>query len=187
VSNAANVPPNGREGSILALIVQRSTIELFAAYGVAVAPVRSIPVSAERPFARPPEHLVGMVEVAAPDRRGVLTISTSPATLARMRPIASDPRAQLDWMRELTNQLAGRIKSKFARYQLVLQMSLPSALSSSAMDRNQFMRVRAADLVFVFHTLRDEILLTLSGGFDGTGLSLQSDAPVADEGDVILF
>ncbi len=184
---ASHVPAKGRETAIARLIVQRSTIELFDAYTVAVAPMPAEAVGG-RPVSRPNDHLVGMVQVVAPQRRGVLTLSTSPATLVRTRPTASDARSQLDWMRELTNQLAGRVKSKFARYQLPLQMSLPSALSSAMLDRNQVVSsAKGTDLVFVFHALRDVVLVTLTGGFDDTGLALIADATVAEEGDVILF
>jgi hypothetical protein len=184
--NASNSPPplRGADRTIVSLIVQRSTIELFAAYNVAVAPV-PIAVPASPPIVRPTDHLVGMVQVTGSDRRGRLTMSTSPVTLARTRQTGPDIRAQLDWMRELTNQFAGRVKSKFARYGLPLQAGLPTALSSSAMARNQM--IDGADLVLLFDALRDQILCTLSGGFDDTGLSLQSEAAVADEGQVILF
>jgi hypothetical protein len=184
--NASNSPPppRGADRTIVSLIVQRSTIELFGAYNVAVAPV---PIASAdlRPDLRPTDHLVGMVQVTGTDRRGLLTMSTSPVTLARTRQLGPDIRAQLDWMRELTNQLAGRIKSKFARYRLPLQMGLPTALSSSAMDRNHL--IHPTDLVLLFHTLRDQIVCTLSGGFDDTGLTLLSEPAVADEGEVILF
>jgi hypothetical protein len=175
-------PPRGADRTIVSLIVQRSTIELFAAYNVAVAPVLIV-----GPIVRPTDHLVGMVQVTASDRRGRLTMSTSPVTLSRTRSRQTSPdlHAQLDWMRELTNQLAGRVKSRFARYGLPLQTGLPTALSSSAMARNSV--PHGADLVLLFHTLRDQILCTLSGGFDGTGLALQSEAAVADEGQVIIF
>jgi hypothetical protein len=183
----SHVRAKGRETAIARLLVQRSTIELFDAYAVAIAPM-PVEAAGGRPFVRPNDHLMGTVQVVAPGRRGVLTFSTSPAILVRTRPAVSDPHGQLDWMRELTNQLAGRIKSKFARYQLSLQMSLPSALSSTMLERNQVVSpARGTDLAFVFHAIRDVVLVTLTGGFDDTGLALMTDAPVADEGDVILF
>jgi hypothetical protein len=167
----------------VALILQRSTIELLAAYDVAVAPV---PLEGPlRPATRPVDHLVGMVQVSDSRRRGTLTLSTSPLTLARTRQVATDLREQLDWMRELTNQFASRAKSKFARYNLPLQVGLPSALSSSAMDRSQVMQ--QAEIVLVFHALRDEVLCTLSGGFDDSGLALLSDPSSVAAGETILF
>jgi hypothetical protein len=168
----------------VSLILQRSIIELFSAYGVVVAPARPDDPSSH-PKVRPLDHLVGMVQVTSPARRGMLTMSTSPATLTRTRHGGTDMLSQLDWMREMTNQFAGRVKAKFTRYGLTLQTGLPMALSSSAMDRNHV--IQGSDLVLVFTTLKDQILATLSGGFDDGGLALKGDKSVAGEGEVILF
>ena len=181
--SGSNRPPPA--SAIVSLILQRSIIELFAAYGVAVAPARPED-PASHPKVRPLDHLVGMVQVtAAPSRRGMLTMSTSPATLTRTRHGGNDMLGQLDWMRELTNQFAGRAKAKFSRYGLTLQTGLPMALSSSAMDRNHM--IQRTDLILVFTTLKDQIIATLSGGFDDGGLALKGDKSVANEGEVILF
>jgi hypothetical protein len=77
------------------------------------------------------------------------------------------------------------VKAKFSRYGLTLQSGLPMALSSSAMDRNHV--IQRSDLVLVFTTLKDQILATLSGGFDDGGLALKGDKSTANEGEVILF
>jgi hypothetical protein len=180
--SGSNRPPPG--AAIVALILQRSILELFAAYGVVVAPVPPED-AASHPKVRPLDHLVGMVQITGPSRRGMLTMSTSPATLTRTRQGGNDMLGQLDWMRELTNQFAGRVKAKFSRYGLTLQSGLPMALSSSAMDRNHV--IQRTDLVLVFTTLKDQILATLSGGFDDGGLALKGDKSVANEGEVILF
>jgi hypothetical protein len=181
--NASSKPRRGAERAIVALVLQRSLIELFAAYNVAVAPV-SLGAGSHR-ATRPTDHLVGMVRVLSPTRRGLLTLSTSLKTLTMTHQGEPEMGAQLDWIRELTNQFAGRVKSKFARYSTLLQVGLPTALSSSAMDRNHV--VEQADLILTFHTLRDHILCTLSGGFDDTGLVPQGEDVVASEGQVILF
>jgi hypothetical protein len=177
-------PPRDVDRAIVRLIVQRSVIELFAAYNVTVAPVPTLE-GASSPVGRPVDHLVGMASLHGGKRRGLVTMSTSPAMLVRTGQIADDMRAQLDWMRELTNQLAGRIKNKFARYGFVLDGGMPAAVSSTARDRN--LAIHRADLVLLFRTLRDQVLCTLSGGFDDTGLALQGEPVVADEGEMILF
>jgi hypothetical protein len=174
------VPTPTPARAVVALIVQRSTIELFAAYGVAVAPTC---VSSMQPVKKRPDHIVGTVLVSGPGRRGVLAISTSSATLMRMKPTAGDAPSVQDWMRELTNQLAGRIKNRFGRYKLVMQVSLPTALSSTVMDDLG----NKSGLVYVFHTTKDEVRVTLTGGFEGASLVLQGEGAGAEEGDVILF
>jgi hypothetical protein len=168
--------------ALVALIIQRSTIELFAAYGVAIAPVD---LSRGKDPERQADHLAGAVQLSAQGRRGVLTLSSSNATLKRVKPTLDDPLSFQDWMREMTNQLAGRIKNKFARYQFHLQVGLPTALKSSVIDQSP--DPRAPALIFAFHTLRDDVFVTLTGGFDEAGLILQGEIPVPEEGDVILF
>jgi hypothetical protein len=182
MSAQSNKSEGTRSRSIVSLIAQRSCIELFAAYGVAVAPVPQLP---GRPVERPGDHLVGMVQVSAPNRRGIIQISASPATLVRMKPGTKDTRSQLDWMRELANQVSGRIKNKLTRYQLCIQVGLPTATTSTSTNGNQIMK--DTDLLFVFHTLREKVLLGITGGFDDTGLVLQADAPPVTEGEILLF
>ncbi len=127
-----------------------------------------------------------MAPVTGVNRRGAVTMSASPEILARTgQPSSANTRAQLDCMRELTNQLAGRMKNKFARYGLILQVGMPVALSSTATERN--LVLHRADLVLLFRALHDQILCTLSGGFDDTGLTIQGNAVVAEEGETILF
>jgi hypothetical protein len=177
--------PSGHQVSsiraLVALIIQRSTIELFNAYGVAVAPVD---LSRRKDVVRPGDHLAGAVHLSAQGRRGVLSLSCSNATLKRVKPTLDDPLSFQDWMREMTNQLAGRIKNKFARYQFNLQVGLPTALKSGVIDQGD---PKAPALRYVFHTLRDDVFVTLTGGFDDAGLILQGEVPVPEEGDVILF
>ncbi len=180
-TRSSTFPGTGAHRSIVAVIVQRSTVDLFAAHGVTVAPVG---LPAGRPWTRPADHLVGIIQVTAPKRRGILTISTSGALLTKMKPSVVDRAAQEDWVREVVNQLGGRIRNKLARYKLHLQLSLPTSLKGAAADNKI---TGGAALEFLFHTLRDEIHVTLTGGFDDVGLVVQGDLGMADEGDVVLF
>jgi hypothetical protein len=180
-----NAPAGHQVGTmraLVSLIIQRSAIELFAAYGVAVAPVD---LSRRKDLLRPADHLAGAVHMAAQGRRGVLTLSSSNATLKRVKPSLDDPLSFQDWMREMTNQLAGRIKNKFARYQFNIQVGLPTALKSGVIDQSP--EAKAPGLVYVFHTLRDDVFVTLTGGFEEAVLVLKGEVPVPEEGDVILF
>src|SRR5262249_21624387 len=131
----------------------------FAAYGVVAAPAS---LTGGRSLIRAPDHLVGMVHITAPGpRRGVLMLSTSNATLSKMKGSPSDPLSLQDWMRELTNQLAGRIRNRFARYQVPLQLGLPTALNGSVMEKDP--DSKGLGLVCVFHTTRDKIHVILTG------------------------
>jgi hypothetical protein len=180
--NSSTTPPPANPRAVIGLIVQRSTIELFDAYGVAVAPI--IEASPRVPSASR-DQLLGTVQLSTEGLRGLLKLSCAGATLARMKPSADLPHGLQDWMRELTNQLAGRIKNRFSRYRVQVQVGLPSATPAVT---NEVSREPTRDtLVYVFRTLRDDVVVSLSGGFDNANFDLQGGLNPAEEGDIILF
>src|SRR5258705_2070077 len=82
-----------------------------------------------------------------------------------MKPGVHGPFGLQDWMREVTNQLAGRIKNRFSRYRLVVQVGLPSATTVGFGEAAP--EAQRDALVYVFRTLKDDVLVTLSGGVHG--------------------
>src|SRR5690349_12994113 len=168
--------------AIIGLIIQRSTIELFNAYGVAVAPADDAGARSSRP---PRDRLIGSVQLTSETRRGILSLSCSDVTLGRMKPGIDGVFGLQDWMREVTNQLAGRIKNRFGRYRVMVQVGLPSAsvvgFGDAPVDGQR------DTLVFLFRTLTDDVKVTLGGGFDGANFDLKGGPSPAEEGDIILF
>src|SRR6266850_486000 len=65
------------------------------------------------------------------NRQGLLALACSSPTLTRTKPSVDDSPALQDWLRELTNQLAGRIKNRFGRYRVPLHVGLPSATTGA--------------------------------------------------------
>lgn len=179
--NSTNPPPLSPR-AVIGLIVQRSTIELFDAYGVAVAPVIDPP--ARLPHASR-DQLLGTVQLSTEGLRGQLKLACAGATLARMKPSADLPNGLQDWMRELTNQLAGRIKNRFSRYRVQVQVGLPSATPGATNEASA--EPLRDTLVYVFRTLRDDVIVSLSGGFDNANFDLKGGLNPAEEGDIILF
>jgi hypothetical protein len=160
------------------LIIQRSTIELFESYGVAVAPAESSEVPQKQ------TDFVGSVQLAGSAIRGILAVGASTATLTRTLPRTGQPQALQDWVRELTNQLAGRVRNRFARYQLTIQVSLPS---SKHPQSEAAPKPKNTELVYVFRTLREDVVVKLSGDFDEASLVFSANAGIAEEGEIILF
>jgi hypothetical protein len=169
----------------IVLIVQRSTIELFEAYGVAVAPAGP---ALALPLDLPSNHLVGRVGISVATRRGRITLSTSEATLARTRRNADESSA-LDWLRELTNQLGGRIANRFARYKLPMSTGLPTTFQDKVSKEDAEREDKGVPTLFLaFRVLRDTVHVTLTGRFESDELSLQPEPlAVTNEGDIILF
>src|SRR5882724_4610876 len=167
---------------IIDLILQRSTIELFEAYGVAVAPIAGS--KRERQHTIPPSHLIGTMHLSAASYHGELLLAVAPATLERTQSGARGSRDMDDWVLELSNQLAGRIKNRLVRYRVSVQVSFTPTAKESAGDVSL---AGLPVLEYVFRTLKDDLYVTLSRGFELARPTMDCEPNVADEGDVILF
>lgn len=187
----------------LDIIVQTSTVELFESYGVAVAPV-STPPGALRLSSRsgasslissPPDGLsqsagdtgaVALIEFNGKDLDGILSLSMSLGIAeATGRPVGGDAFQVVDWVRELTNQLMGRIKSRLARVGVVITASIPVSTPSATMRRR---RANDGDkLKYDFRALRGRVSVSLAGRLSGISVDYAKALSTPDEGDVILF
>lgn len=168
--------------NLIDAIVQGATVDLFRTYGVAVAPV---PRRVLRPTSVP-EGYCGMISFTGQGFTGTLTLSVPTPILGLTKAGAQLPLHERDWIRELANQLMGRIKTRLLQLQVALRIGLPST-----MDRRMVERRHAATtgslLVFEFRTIRDEVTVTLEGTFDEWGFKYSGNANPGSEGDVIIF
>ena len=90
-----------------------------------------------------------------------------------------------DLLRELTNQLAGRVKNRLLNFALMLSIGVPSVLSGQALERQR--PRRDTEVVYLFRTLRGEIVVTLDIHIDPGALDYSGTSRVAKEGDFIAF
>jgi hypothetical protein len=102
-------------------VVQTSTVELFAAYSVAVAPVYQ---SGGRRVACPAVGTVAVIGFDAPGFAGRLCIHVADPVLLKMCTGTTEGHSVRDWCRELANQLLGRIKNRLVRFQVTLRIRL---------------------------------------------------------------
>jgi hypothetical protein len=164
-------------------ILQSSAVELFHSQGVAVAPLRPVPLGAQQRF----YDWVGLIHFEAANLSGVLTVST-PVAIWSSRATAgspSDSEPQADWHRELANQLMGRIKNRLLKFQLVMRPRLPSALSGAALELHR--KRSASDILYRFRALRGDILVVVDAPLERAILAYSGDAQIAREGELILF
>jgi hypothetical protein len=164
---------------IIDLVIHSTAVELLASFGVAAAPTPTFPNAAARAL----HELVGSIPFNAPGFRGTLLLSVSNATLASMR-AGSEPHVLREFIRELTNQLMGRIKNRFLRYQLSLTLGLPSALSSHAVTSR---RPSVKEYAYTFRTLTGDVVVLFCADFEDAKLSFSSATVAMEEGDVVLF
>lgn len=116
---------------------------------------------------------------------GTITLSVPLAIFAGSQRDGGRRPSGADWIRELTNQLMGRIKKRLTQLQVVLQTSLPWVPSPEALQRWQ-MGSQAAS-VYEFRTLRGEIVVLVDGNINYSALAYTGAMELANEGDIILF
>lgn len=162
-------------------LVQASLVELFQAYGIAVAP---LPKSARERHATLPDVSAMIGFSCDPRRTGRLTLSLSSAVLGLMKGDVQGFR-QGDWARELTNQLMGRIKNRMLQFSIRLQAGLPSNLESKLLETQ--LQSSSTMQAYAGRTLRGEVVVTLEGMPNEAELTYVGPGRAASEGDTILF
>jgi hypothetical protein len=174
-------PRTCARGAIDAL-TQASIVELFAAHGIALAP---LPRSAGPTISAIPDASVAVRfnVVGATRQAGRLTLSLPMSLLEQMR--AGDATSvRLDWARELANQLTGRIKNRLLPFGVRIDVGSPSPLESQQLKEqlNKLDNLR----VYLGRTLRGQVLATLHGLPDDSSLKyVEVSSP--EEGTLILF
>lgn len=167
---------------LLDALVQSSTVELFQSRGIAVAP---LPSSVGNPHQATYFSLAGVVSLTAPKATGSISLSWSDPVFSLFTPpMPASTLGARDLLRELTNQLAGRVKNRLLNFALMLTIGVPNVLSGQALDRQ---RPRQSEVVYLFRTLRGEIVVTLDLQLEPDTLSYSGTSRVAKEGDFIAF
>jgi hypothetical protein len=187
-NSQAEPPSSTRSASaairpLLDALLQSSTVELFQSRGIAVAP---LPSSVGNPHQATYFNLAGMVSLSSAKAHGSLSLSWGDAVFSLFTPpVLASSRAGRDLLRELTNQLAGRIKNRLLNFALMLNIGVPTVLSGQAFEQQR--PRRDTDVVYLFRTLRGEIVVTMDLQIDPDGLSYAGTNRVAKEGDFIAF
>lgn len=168
---------------LLDALVQSSTVELFQSRGIAVAP---LPSSVGNPHQPTYFSLAGVVALSAPKANGSLSLSwADPVFSLFTPPMPASTLGARDLLRELTNQLAGRVKNRLLNFALMLTIGVPSVLSGQALERQR--PRRDTEVLYLFRTLRGEIVVTLDLPIDPEALNYSGTSRVAKEGDFIAF
>lgn len=165
-------------------ILQSSAVELFHTQGIAVAPLVPLAVGTQQRF----YDWVGLIGFDTEMLSGTLTVSVPPAILQSRDPAPSagaEVSWQADWVRELANQLLGRVKNRLSKFQVVLRTRLPTSMSGSALELHR--RRTPSEMLYRFRALRGDILVVVDAPLQKAILVYSAALQVAKEGDVILF
>jgi hypothetical protein len=165
-------------------LVQGSLVDLFQAYGVAIAPM---PRSGREATAKFPDISVGIgfTREAATRKAGRLTLSLPTDVLGLMKAEGGTPLRQADWAREITNQLLGRVKNRLLQFSIKLQAGLPQALDPKLLQEQ--IQTSTSLLAYAGRTLRGNVVVTLEGMPAESELVYVGPGIVAQEGDTLFF
>lgn len=159
-------------------LVQGSMVELLAAYGVAVAPL--LRAALDRTPAVP--DVCGGAVFSSRGKPGRVTLSI-PTEVVELMKGATGLKA--DWVRELANQLAGRIKNRLLQFGVRLEVGAPTIIDPNVLTRQI---ASTPDMrIYGGRTLRGLVLVTLEGVPPDSELQYVGRVPGASEGDTILF
>jgi hypothetical protein len=164
-------------------VVQSALVELFAAYRLAVAPLPRLALE-RAPTPAEVSATAGFGRGAGDTSTGRLTLSVPTAVLELMRQ-GAESSLKTDWVRELTNQLVGRIKNRLLQFDVRLQVGILSAIDSQIVARR--LETSSSLRVYPGRTLRGDVLVTVEGLPDDADLRYVGPTQAASEGDIILF
>ena len=173
------LPQDGR--ALLDTMIQSSTVDLFHAAGIAVAPIASTRADPTSITARALMSSISFSGTGLAGSLGML-VPTGVFELVKQDPIR--PFTGIAWVQDSVNQLLGRIKARLLQFQVTIQMGLPISLDEKGLKQMVTQGVLAT---YRFRTLRGEIAVTLSGKIDYGKLNYSNQTSFANEGDIIIF
>ena len=132
---------------------------------------------------RPEIELTGVVGLSDTEISGSVTLSTCQATACRMA--ETSPFASADWLGELCNQLAGRLKNKLLAYDLSPSLSTPAVICGKHLRLNSLARhTYIFKIESELGVIESQLLLDTVEGLE---LTLNPEAISAIEGSLQLF
>src|SRR6478736_868109 len=180
--------PSAVPRGLMDTIVQGALVELFQSCWVAVAPQprgRMDVSQLKIPEVSAAISFTLAQSVKATPCAGRMALSLPEALFSIMRAETTRRPRQLDWVRELANQLAARIKHRLLPFGAAMQPLLPSLITRESMEglRHRFPSMR----IYLGRTLRGDVLVTLDGSIDESRLVYSGPADIGNAGDVIIF
>jgi CheY-specific phosphatase CheX len=174
--------------SILSSLLAEACVELFSSYEVALTHQEQLTDSNEANF-----NLIALIGLSEEFFRASLTICASPKLLKTSFPASEEEISQVDiqdWLGELANQLAGRIKNKVLRYGRKLDLGIPISIQgthlkvdlpkSSIISKHQFISEHKELVELSLSTLIDDKFIL-------TTPEETNDEEILGEGEMLFF
>ena len=163
-------------------IIQGAAVDLFHSLDIAAAPLT--PVMGQRVTALP--ELAAFVSFTSAAGSGVLCMGCPLSVVQLAEKGSVTVLAKEDWIRELTNQLVGRVKKRFLQFGVQLNARLPSPASQRFVERHGG-AASSASRAYLFRTIRGVVTVILDAQIDDKQFAYCGTVQLRDEGDIILF
>lgn len=160
----------------VAVMAREACVELFDAYGVSLAP-------ATEPHRDTDDHMLcGVIGFVGTGIRGSCMLVGHDAPILASCPEGGGCR---DWIGELTNQLAGRVKAKFLSFGVEVQLSTPVGFSGVALRPLPRTEVGPT----CYHARGGDVVVWVEVDSEPAFVLDRTETPVARraEGEVVLF
>jgi hypothetical protein len=168
--------------AIVDTIIQGAAVDLLHSLEIAAAP---LPAANNRTLRENPDFSA-YVRFAAPGCNGTLCLGCPAKVMELTKRDSASKIPQEDWIRELTNQLMGRVKKRFLQFSVTLQTSLPAPAGTQFLSR--FCETAAAiNRLYELRTLRGTVIVLLAAEIDSSKLVYSGHVRLRDEGDIIIF
>ncbi|MCP4677208.1 MAG: chemotaxis protein CheX [Deltaproteobacteria bacterium] len=168
-------------GNEIDRVVETSSIELCAAYNVAVS-LRSCRISSYTEFTM----RGGVIGITGKDLRGSLGLRLTDSILEETDALGHDKN---DWIAELTNQFVGRIRNKLLLVGVEIDVGIPITIAGSQFEMS-FSNREARIYEFVNTDGIPSVNVYLDGKYDPKMVLNAKDheakRPVS-EGDLVIF
>ncbi|MET0793916.1 MAG: hypothetical protein ABW061_20520 [Polyangiaceae bacterium] len=183
-----NPSANATQRAAMDTIVQGALVDLLQSCGVAVAPQPRGRLNLAQLTIPEVSSAIGFTLAQGPNGTpspGKLTLSLPDALFGIMKADTARRPQPFDWVRELTNQLAARVKHRLLPLGAAMQPMLPSLITRETLEasRARFPNMR----VYLGRTLRGDLLVTLDTVIDESRLNYTGPVEIGDPGDVIIF
>ena len=171
------------QATIFDATLTSAVIALFDAYDVELRPTKTAQQGGRDADAG---ELAGIIGFTSEQMRGTIAIASSPDTIGSMgQTQGSDPGPVRDWMGELANQLLGRVKNRFLKYGVVVNISTPVVVSGLKLQlRDGASGARLYEFEEDAGPVR--VFLDVRIGSDVVFEDVNTD-DAAEEGDMLLF
>lgn len=163
---------------VLDVAIQTATIELFGVNHVALAPA-----STGNRRRIETEEFRAAIAYRGQGFDGTLVLGIDRGPLQKLTGSTELGAAVSDRVKELANQLLGRIKNKLLRYQVVVEVGLPR----SGVHRPAEQRSQSSSIEYSFHALNGSVRVLLTDNLEGAALAFDASSELLREEEFLTF